>query len=227
MFRNQPVIIGFNPHTHAGCDNTEVEAKEPNKVSIHTPTQGVTIRVLKWFTSKVFQSTHPRRVWRYFEIILVIVREFQSTHPRRVWHHSFHNRLFEIDVSIHTPTQGVTQDKHLQLNYGIVSIHTPTQGVTSQKYIYHISWGFNPHTHAGCDIACVNSTALQGRFQSTHPRRVWRNSESLRQRNSVSIHTPTQGVTYSTLNNYLTGRSFNPHTHAGCDSIWQIRYWLL
>ena len=33
----------------------------------------------------------------------------------------------------------------------------------------------------------------------------------------VSIHTPTQGVTISPHSRRPTGRSFNPHTHAGCD----------
>ena len=35
-----------------------------------------------------------------------------------------------IDVSIHTPTQGVTKRLMLKDNLFQVSIHTPTQGVT-------------------------------------------------------------------------------------------------
>ena len=63
-------------------------------------------------------------------------------------------------VSIHTPTQGVTQDKRQCKECLRVSIHTPTQGVTYQPlnylYYYHC---FNPHTHAGCDLlagCCVS-----------------------------------------------------------------------
>ena len=33
---------GFNPHTHAGCDTNIQRFKFAEKVSIHTPTQGVT-----------------------------------------------------------------------------------------------------------------------------------------------------------------------------------------
>ena len=32
----------FNPHTHAGCDKTNQTSIDINRVSIHTPTQGVT-----------------------------------------------------------------------------------------------------------------------------------------------------------------------------------------
>ncbi len=98
---------------------------------------------------------------------------FQSTHPRRVWL-VWGVSFFSLTVSIHTPTQGVT--------YQI------------QKCVQ--MFGFNPHTHAGCDFtlsSCINvllkvsiHTPTQGvtilTFKPTH-------------KISVSIHTPTQGVT--------------------------------
>ena len=78
-------VIGFNPHTHAGCDVgddkryermifvsihtptqgvTDVNSYEFRNavVSIHTPTQGVTITNDPFSTISKFQSTHPRRV---------------------------------------------------------------------------------------------------------------------------------------------------------------------
>ena len=77
--------MGFNPHTHEGCDTSPsipssydgtVSIHTPTKgvthtgflydnelcVSIHTPTKGVTQPKQKWVTARVFQSTHPRRV---------------------------------------------------------------------------------------------------------------------------------------------------------------------
>ena len=37
------VINGsFNPHTHAGCDAEQAQLQRDWQVSIHTPTQGVT-----------------------------------------------------------------------------------------------------------------------------------------------------------------------------------------
>ena len=37
-----PTDIGFNPHTHEGCDGTDSLFLPPLPVSIHTPTKGVT-----------------------------------------------------------------------------------------------------------------------------------------------------------------------------------------
>ena len=55
-------------------------------------------------------------------------------------------------------------------------------------------------------------------FQSTHPRRVWRSLIIVSSNTSVSIHTPTQGVTqHSCKGAHLV--CFNPHTHAGCDTV--------
>ena len=54
----------FNPHTHAGCDKTNQTSIDINRVSIHTPTQGVTMFIIKTGIEYEFQSTHPRRVWQ-------------------------------------------------------------------------------------------------------------------------------------------------------------------
>ena len=165
-----------------------------------------------------FQSTHPRRVWHWcFCFPLCGIFLFQSTHPRRVWlrfRHCLKESLTcfnphthagcdrsgrftlccSMDVSIHTPTQGVTTLAAVNSRNPRVSIHTPTQGVTQAEVwkVWHRS--FNPHTHAGCDqvlqhislpYRCFNPHTHAGcdwkhlqdhhasRFQSTHPRRVW------------------------------------------------------
>ena len=98
---------------------------------------------------------------------------------------------------------------------------------------------FNPHTHEGCDVSCKNRIALMLRFQSTHPRRVWLwISLYFCKAVAVSIHTPTKGVTVYALQQRDIGmfqsthprrvwhffpfiaiyiKSFNPHTHEGCD----------
>ena len=41
----------FNPHTHAGCDQGTVPFDREIKVSIHTPTQGVTLYLITYYKS--------------------------------------------------------------------------------------------------------------------------------------------------------------------------------
>ena len=155
-----------------------IVADRQDEVSIHTPTQGVT------------QAP---------AISPAASQQFQSTHPRRVWPSSFSISLCVIIVSIHTPTQGVTAVGYFDLISSKVSIHTPTQGVTTVLLCLLFSIpGFNPHTHAGCDrgkdfkivfwyvsihtptqgvTIVINWYMNRHPFQSTHPRRVWRDKE--------------------------------------------------
>ena len=90
------------------------------------------------------------------------------------------------EISIHTPTKGVTEDPHAFTKSFVISIHTPTKGVTAQytdtecKIRY-----FNPHSHEGSDLL------------SSKKRHVSR----------ISIHTPTKGVT-NTLPTQTTKHSF-------------------
>ena len=165
----------------------------------------------------LFQSTHPRRVWLRFRHCLKESLTCFNPHTHAGCDRSGRFTLCcSMDVSIHTPTQGVTTLAAVNSRNPRVSIHTPTQGVTQAEVwkVWHRS--FNPHTHAGCDqvlqhislpYRCFNPHTHAGcdwkhlqdhhasRFQSTHPRRVW-----------LSIN--AQLTLYG---------SFNPHTHAGCD----------
>ena len=122
--------ICFNPHTHAGCDEEVKNANKVDRVSIHTPTQGVTIPPSPYCREILFQSTHPRRVWLLPVIAVTLIKGFnphthagcdksdvhqsiipimfQSTHPRRVWLLLMVYTIGKRKVSIHTPTQGVT-----------------------------------------------------------------------------------------------------------------------
>ena len=63
-------------------------------------------------------------------------------------------------------------------------------------------------------------------FHSTHPRRVWRIVlVSLILVQTVSIHTPTKGVTQYLIPCTYRAISFNPHTHEGCDAPSNIAAW--
>ena len=43
--------IRFNPHTHAGCDGASQTDSKCKTVSIHTPTQGVTLYLITYYKS--------------------------------------------------------------------------------------------------------------------------------------------------------------------------------
>ena len=146
-------VEGFNPHTHAGCDYLQFLLHiTVLKVSIHTPTQGVTYgNYSRNVNVSWFQSTHPRRVWQDGKFIESFPLMFQSTHPRRVW---LLNRAGDI-------IDWLFQSTHPRRVWPYHPRH---------KYSHE---GFNPHTHAGCDPAQASQNYQPGGFQSTHPRRVW------------------------------------------------------
>ena len=101
-----------------------------------------------------------------------------------------------MEVSIHTPTQGVTKTWLYRMGVNPVSIHTPTQGVTT---IYRVL-PYNPrvsiHTPTQGVTYWYKRRHDKGKFQSTHPRRVWHFLRLEKYGTTlVSIHTPTQGVT--------------------------------
>ena len=54
----------FNPHTYMRCDQYNEAHNLSIKVSIHTPTWGVTNRVYLLTLTIKFQSTHLHEVWR-------------------------------------------------------------------------------------------------------------------------------------------------------------------
>ncbi len=142
---------------------------------------------------------------------------FQSTHPRRVRHGQprFHGVL---DVSIHAPTQGATNDN----------------GKRCRRYR-----GFNPRTHAGCDQLSKRWAQRVTEFQSTHPRRVrldsfaaaiieyaFQSTHPRRVRPHKLIKafdvlefqsTHPRRVRQSPACHISARDRFNPRTHAGCD----------
>ena len=82
------------------------------KVSIHTPTQGVTPFIFAQVSDQECFNPHTHAGC--------------DTPPA--------SAKADSNVSIHTPTQGVTDEMQRFMLSLIVSIHTPTQGVTSD---YH------------------------------------------------------------------------------------------
>ena len=168
------MFYSFNPHTHAGCDFWRTSSSELIPVSIHTPTQGVTI------------SPHSRRPTG---------RSF-NPHTHAGCDPGTGYLACRIPaVSIHTPTQGVTKFVfYFFMCHNCFNPHTHAGCDGSWVFWFNKFQGFNPHTHAGCDKIMEGEVSLtdvsihtptQGvthsfksmsnhwQFQSTHPRRVW------------------------------------------------------
>ena len=121
------------------------------QVSIHTPIQGVTGDYRVCVLAHLFQSTHPYRVWRCYSAKFRVTCMFQSTHPYRVWHTGGKQGELFVNVSIHTPIQGVTRPRTPILK------HTMFQST---------------HPYRVWPAAIVGARA-SAQFQSTHPYRVW------------------------------------------------------
>ena len=189
-----------------------------NYVSIHTPTKGVTFRCLANVDEfAVSIHTPTKGVTSSTLLIARNSRVFQSTHPRRVWLHLlFYERGIHVCFNPHTHEGcDIYQPIYLCLLLGFnphthegcdplptavtspvdVSIHTPTKGVTI--------------------IDCSASKGMT--FQSTHPRRVWQIVLRLVVASLVfqSTHPRRVWPHFSKLTCLSAG--FNPHTHEGCD----------
>ena len=84
--------------------------------------------------------------------LLLIIRQFQSTHLHEVWRKVSKLIIIIISFNPHTymrcDLDGIGYQDLIQ-----VSIHTPTWGVTIRTTHSHSSNGcFNPHTYMRCDI---------------------------------------------------------------------------
>ena len=76
------------------------------------------------------------------------------------------------DVSIHTPTQGVTKLSDVPSDALLVSIHTPTQGVTNSGKVGNLYGFVSIHTPTQGVTLYRRTASVNFLFQSTHPRRV-------------------------------------------------------
>ena len=97
----------FNPHTHAGCDNVHNVSGASFPVSIHTPTQGVTIVYIGKLYHVPVSIHTPTQGVTQAEVWKVWHRSFNPHTHAGCDRRGYVSYLLE-EVSIHTPTQGVT-----------------------------------------------------------------------------------------------------------------------
>ena len=145
-------------------------------------------------------------------------KQFQSTHPRRVWQGMLDNSEKDFLFQSTHPRRVWRGLVWLLLDVDWVSIHTPTKGVTSLFFFATFAPLVSIHTPTKGVTNQLLSQAVSDVFQSTHPRRVWpRRKPSSWRRRSFNPHThegcdPVHAACARSL------RSFNPHTHEGCDT---------
>ena len=188
--------MGFNPHTHEGCDPSTPLWCWRQQVSIHTPTKGVTVIMPAELKAKAVSIHTPTKG---------VTSKLSRTSPNS-------------QVSIHTPTKGVTEGRLWGTQQTFVSIHTPTKGVTDQVRVIGADLCVSIHTPTkGVTLTkrCLRFVLM---FQSTHPRRVWLSTLRL------ELHIPScfnphthEGCDLVLSQTQGNKKSFNPHTHEGCD----------
>ncbi len=88
------LFLYFNPHSHAGSDHGSIVKSSITKISIHTPTQGVTWKM---------------KITPYVQYISIHT-------PTQGVTHCFPGLNEYIHISIHTPTQGVTAWREILQN---------------------------------------------------------------------------------------------------------------
>ena len=107
----------------------------------------------------------------------------------------------------------MTEDEQLK-----ISIHTPTRGVTHQHGSSNRDGrNFNPHSHKGSDTCCKTFSRCHHNFNPHSHKGSDTVSIFLTTVKSISIHTPTRGVTGFSIKITQGISNFNPHSHKGSD----------
>ena len=149
---SSPSVGCFNPHTYMRCDFLAIE------------------RIIK---IRLFQSTHLHEVWLVGFFPVLLNSTFQSTHLHEVWLSFLCMSMHATNVSIHTPTWGVTPVRSHPVLRSWVSIHTPTWGVTSWGEEVNGEWKVSIHTPTWGVTLRNSSSLVDPKFQSTHLHEVW------------------------------------------------------
>ena len=169
------LYLCFNPHTYMRCDVSFIVLNCPFRVSIHTPTWGVT----KWC------YTHSGRLK-----VSIHTPTWGVTASDPNWWRVY-------GVSIHTPTWGVTHSDWRQpCTIYCFNPHTYMRCDLTPAITPPSTTSFNPHTYMRCDrldflngdlgevsihtptwgvTADVDRFARIVMFQSTHLHEVWLN----------------------------------------------------
>ncbi len=195
--RNSSALFNFNPHSHAGSDV-------------------VCVTTLYFY---IYFNPHSHAGSDFLNVALFFLPPYFNPHSHAGSDfNEFEQQQLDISISIHTPTQGVTEKQLADQQKIIISIHTPTQGVTRVRTGGGLSGNyFNPHSHAGSDFQPVKSSFAFLHFNPHSHAGSDCLPSDLVCLVEISIHTPTQGVTSVLRPVSPFCPDFNPHSHAGSD----------
>ena len=186
-------------------------------VSIHTPTQGVT----KTFPFLNLQpccfNPHTHAGCDGLSIYVSATNLCFNPHTHAGCDYMGQWVIYSWFVSIHTPTQGVTNvwDNmvvtdgfqsthprrvwlhmlHHSYPYNCFNPHTHAGCDAARTFLLSPPFCFNPHTHAGCDTHIIAIIWLLPGFNPHTHAGCDLVASGLGRHLPVSIHTPTQGVT--------------------------------
>ena len=148
-----------------------------------------------------FQSTLPRRERPGCRIFLKSYLDISIHAPTKGATNDYSKSSYSNSISIHALTKGATASWQFHLLRKIISIHAPTKGATaaSTSDIYHEIISIHaPTKGATIPRFCRKVNSL---FQSTLPRRERQNpSHTAQHHQHISIHAPTKGATQATQN---------------------------
>ena len=122
----------FNPHSHTGSDLCTGRGILPlPRISIHTPTQGVTVLQKQMYLRDKDFNPHSHTG----------SDQRQTKRRIKLWH-----------FNPHSHTGSDRRQQEIIDKAKAISIHTPTQGVTIfLDWVNCSNINFNPHSHTGSD----------------------------------------------------------------------------
>ncbi len=216
--RTRPGLFCFNPRAREGRDGRPRRTLQPRqRVSIHAPARGATVRVRHVRAGREVSIHAPARGATRQGYVEQIVKAFQSTRPRGARPSGqvpvsgpfcFNPRAREGRddvlrfkcgspiVSIHAPARGATRGRTMRLVRPVVSIHAPARGATLGDL--HVIYLLPVSIHAPARGA-------------TPAKRDARPSRS------VSIHAPARGATPCATPAQRQRHCFNPRAREGRD----------
>ena len=120
---------------------------------------------------------------------------FQSTHLHEVWLFAVIPKAITDSFNPHTYMRCDCMWSTWNTVLACFNPHTYMRCDLSMNVLSTLYRGFNPHTYMRCDLVWLLEN-FGGVFQSTHLHEVWQVEWRNQTRtDSVSIHTPTWGVT--------------------------------